>query len=187
MAIWKAFLPLILPEAPGCPKALAVNKVRSAAIDFCKETNIWHEYIDPLFWPAGVKTADIDPPQHTRIAQILSIEVGGAPLVTGQFSATNDIVTLTVTPLYDTIGALNVALKPSLTSTEIADSMFEDWGEIIAQGALAKLMAMKGKKWSNIPGAELNYKLYRSGIVDAKTHVAKSGTSQSLQVELRRV
>ncbi|BDQ36303.1 hypothetical protein SYK_06630 [Pseudodesulfovibrio nedwellii] len=185
--LWKTLLPYVLPEVDKCPKAQIVNEIRRAAITFCQRSQIWQKDLDYLFFPAGVATADLDPPQESRVCEVISVShLNGEELIAGtHFTATTDIVTILVMISQDTKLIPTVALKPTLLSTGIPEGLMEDWGKDIAYGAVASLKAMRGREWEDIPGAQIKNELFEDGIASAKIRAITGGAKRSLQVKPR--
>ena len=186
-SLWKVLMPYVLPVVDKCPKAQIVHEIRSAAITFCQETQIWQEDLDPLFFPEGIAEADVDPPRESRVCEIISIKTqDGEELTPGlNFTATLEAVTLTATPTVDTQLDIRAALKPTLASTGIPEGIMEDWGQKIAYGAIAALKAMRGREWEDVPGAQLNNQLFEDGMASAKYRVMIGGAKRGLKVKPR--
>ena len=54
MAALDDFFAGILPDVPGCPSPTMRFHVRRAVIEFCKESGIWVQDLDPITLIAGV-------------------------------------------------------------------------------------------------------------------------------------
>lgn len=61
-----------------------------------------------------------------------------------------------------------VALKPLTSATTVEDFLYSEYGEIIAFGALARLLKKSGQSWFNPEAANLNYSLYLDGRSQAR-------------------
>ncbi len=187
IAPWKALLPYVLPEVDKCPKAQIINEIRRASIDFCQRSQIWQEELDQLFFLAGFATAEMDPPRETRICEVMSLRtLNNEYLTAGEhFKATTGTVFLSVTPTVDTKMIATAALKPTLTSTGLDEGIMEDWGYVIAYGAIASLKAMRGREWEDIPGAQIKNELFEEGVTSAKIRAVTGGAKRSLTVKSR--
>jgi len=62
MATIDAFLPDILMDVPGCPESVAVNALRHAIEDFCKNSLYWTVDHTPIDIVAGTHTYPLVPP-----------------------------------------------------------------------------------------------------------------------------
>ena len=67
-------------------------------------------------------------------------------------------------------------LRPSRFSQKVPHDLIEEWGDILAYGALAKIKAMSGKgiEWSDPQGAGVALQLYNEGTARAKGRVIRS-------------
>ena len=67
-------------------------------------------------------------------------------------------------------------LRPSRFSQKVPHDIIEEWGDILAYGALAKIKAMSGKgiEWSDPQGAGVALQLYNEGTARAKGRVIRS-------------
>lgn len=175
-----AFLPRVLPYAPGCPDILAVSHLRDAAIEFCERTKCWRSITSTTM--AANSQAMITPATAT-IHLIEEATYNGQPLTPVQFTDIGpDELTGLVTvsaPSYITQiepgkvqvypfvagGVLRVSafLKPRADSVYngnaadpfqdanavVPDFMFMQDAEAIAQGALARILAVPEHRFSN--------------------------------------
>lgn len=80
------FLPLVLPHAPGCPKQVAIQNLRLAAIDWCERTRCWR----------SVQTVDVTEqgnavvaPDYATIFEIETAHFDGVELTPLQYSEIN--------------------------------------------------------------------------------------------------
>ncbi|MBI9113173.1 hypothetical protein [Maridesulfovibrio ferrireducens] len=187
-ADWKILMPYVLPEVDKCPKVQIVNEIRRAAIVFCQRTQVWREELDPLFFPAGIVSAELEPPRGARVCEIITVTNlnGGVALIPEvQFSSTSDTIDLIGIPTFDTQLSVLAALKPTLLSTGIPEGLMEDWGQYLAYGAVASLKAMRGREWEDLPGAQIKNELFEDGITSAKIRVITGGAKRSLTVKPR--
>ena len=71
------------------------------------------------------------------------------------------------------------AVKPNRNASGIAEFIFEDWGEDIAYGALARIHAMMGRSWANPQLVSYYQSKFRASISRAKSKMYKSYVAQS--------
>ncbi|MDK2957815.1 MAG: hypothetical protein PWQ57_3313 [Desulfovibrionales bacterium] len=186
---WSAFLPYVHPEAAGAPVAVVLSKIRHAAQDFCQESQIWRESLDPVVFPKGVKEADLEAPDDdSRIVELVWLkDAGGSKLAPGaDYTATHETITLASAPAKAFTCSALAALKPSASAETVLDFLFHDWSEAIAHGALGKLMAMVGREWLSPQGAAFHRQEFSKGVAAARARINKGYASRSLQVSLRR-
>lgn len=214
---WDSYLPDVLLEAPGCPTAIAINAIRSAAISLCQERNVWQEDLERMHLLAGDAMLDLDVPVDAEIGTILDVQfypVGqtkGSPV-----SGPHDEKTLNalrpgwkdeastgtinsvdacayVTPLVlrvipkpivsqSNAIAVTAALRPTRASTSGPDLLYTDYLETITTGALAKLLAMAGKPWTNLTIAADKRNLFRAAKSSAGIRRMQAGGAVQMAV-----
>lgn len=163
-----AFMPFVLPFTPGCPWELAEHHVRQACIEWFQRTLCWRvktstptldgirSYTIPA--PAGGTTAKLLAGWvNSCQVRVLNIDTGAATPVSSATVAvwTEDRKSFIVNPAPAAGGTveLQLAVKPSQQAGAIPESHFEQYAEHIAQGALARILKMSGKKWTDLRGA----------------------------------
>lgn len=68
------FLNEVMPDVPSCSKAIAVNAIRNAAIEFCQKSLVWVETLDPVNIVANVDVYDLDGmPNGSVIERVLNL------------------------------------------------------------------------------------------------------------------
>lgn len=169
----EAFLPLIMPFAPKCPRFLVEQQVRFVAIDFCERSRAWRHVTTVAMTgseavPVAPDTAAIHEIEFAEFEgkrltpiqfSVIASDAEGAPRYVAQASPN----ALIISPF--TAGDLKVSmfLKPLASSAfggEAADPLFDRFnvvpdfllsihGATIAAGALAKVLAIPDEPWSN--------------------------------------
>lgn len=171
MAVYEDFLEYVAPAVPGASEPLMVRAIRDACVDFCVETGFFRKTLEPIPSVAGIAEYEIETPEGTVVSNVRGawydgVRIGdvanedtdqkaqsveyGVTAVPG--TPTKLVYTSGNTFLLDPVPAdsakdvvLAVTLKPTRASTEVWDQLFEDFAEVIAAGALAKLMDIKGQ------------------------------------------
>ncbi len=212
---WESFLPEVLPQVPGCPEVTVITAIRSAAIDFCSKTRVWQVDLDtPITLEANRDTYDIDPPDieyeivsiPLRGVSYLGVELNGpttaADLTRDNPGWRNTTATQPVTFIYNdpdktirvvpkpTAEVLNaltvrVALKPTRTSENADEYLFNEWLEAIGFGALERLFRIPGKSWSDAELARDYGNKFKKAIGDARARLWKGHGDGSLAVDPR--
>lgn len=164
-----AFMPAIRPYAPGCPNITAFAAIRLAAIEFCERTKFWRWEDD--FSVTADDAEQITTPYGSVLHEIEKVMFDGNELERKTPSWLDDFEpgwrpfgALTGTPQYVTQTELNtirlvpsqagdvnvyVWLKPSADATQLPDFLSDQFREVIAYGALARLLAQTGQPYSN--------------------------------------
>lgn len=216
MAAYESFFPNILPEVPGAAEMLVENAVRNAAIEFCEKSLILTRDHDPITVLPNIVDYDLEPPTGYLVIKVQKAWLENQPLhpmapdlvkeaatynrlfssyqagpTTPTHYLQKDERTISVWPLPDKKYAngltLRVALKPTRTSTSIEDVIFEDYAEVIASGALYRLMASPGKAYTNPDLAVVHKSLFEQGVNTARSRMIHGHVRSNLQVKLRRI
>ena len=174
--LWTQLMPEVATHTPGAPQTLVLNQIRNSAIELCRRSRVWRIYADPMSITAGQPDYDFPDVFQTEVQDIIrmwfipdgnpinpiTFEKADALLpnwrLMSQYRPYNYVVdhenqqfTLIYTPsetIQDCIG-LRVSLRPSMTSIGIDSVIFEEYFEVIAAGAKAKLLAMPKKPWTD--------------------------------------
>lgn len=188
------FLPEVLPFAHGCSDMVATHAVKNAAIEFCEKTDWWLYELSPITGvanqqdytfaslPAGasvcrVVQADygnlpLDPLTDDELRGVFGIAWrsvdAGWPRFTTQIN--EDQISLVPAPSSASIAQLTafVSLRPTRASTGCDSSIYERWGEVVGQGALARLYATAGQPYSNPAAAAAYMAKFNVGCSEAK-------------------
>jgi len=186
-----AFRFLVAPEVPGAPNLIIDNAVLLSCRDFCKQTHLWR-YEHPAI-PVVSGTADYeldDLPSQSEVIWVNTIgqsthDVASQPIDivkkvnpgyqsnTGSAAANFtmiDSLTVRLMPIPTAASAItpDVILRPTLAASSVWDTLFNEWGEVIAAGAKARLQMQPGKNYSNPEFAIVNTGIYKSGITDVR-------------------
>jgi hypothetical protein len=196
---YNAFLGNVMPHVNGCPPAMAIDAVRDAVIQLCQEARIWtveHAAIDVVTDQGSYAFA---PPAGTVVAEVLQVWYAGKRIDPYDVDVSNNIYTSWMTekgqptkytqldernlrlipiPQETVTGAVTllVTLKPSKTSTTVDDRIYEQYDNIIANGALAYLLTMPktpGRDWPDTKLGAMNASQFQEGIDKAKSKASR--------------
>lgn len=167
------FLDDVLPHLAADPsEPVTLAAIKRAAIEFCRESWIWHYLPDPQNVRAGVADYDLEPPSGADIAAVIDVQLANVPLTPKALEWLNvnfpgwrvtpaavkhytqldtDQVILAPLPA-DNISqglAMTVALQPSQGATGLPKWIANQYLYAIAEGAIARLMLMPGKPWTD--------------------------------------
>lgn len=212
MVTWDAFLEDVFPSVQGCPKSMVLHAIKAACIDFCEKTLIWKQDSINNDIIAGEASYTFAPPSGAKVVTPYRIEViSPEDKINVELEAfsletlesfdpnwrtkeqripyayvliTDDTVRLIGIPTEDLPESLiaHVAIKPTRDANECPDFLREDWADVIAAGALARLHAHAGKVWAQ-PSLVAHYtKLYRDGISRARSKASKSWLRESKNI-----
>ena len=164
------WLPYVQVNVPDCPKALIVEAIRQKVIEFCQKSLFLRQELDGFYTVADDNEYDLSPPVDNNIAQLLMLKVNKRELEPKTQDDMEEIYqewrdqsgepsyfflknTYTAILVPKPIGVypvrILVALKPTQAAQGVDESIFEEYKDAIKYGALAYLMLMAEKTWSN--------------------------------------
>lgn len=164
---WDVFFPYIQPHVPGCPEMTITQHLQEAAADFCERSSVWRYDIEGDFTAPGVSDYPIYTPAKAALENVLALYLEGflVSKVSDSSHHLSDQTTLGRPSAYsiyqdesirfypvpdDTYRFNGVGvLKPTLDATGIEEFIYNTHGRAIACGALAKLLLVPSKEWSN--------------------------------------
>lgn len=154
------FLPLILTKAPGCPYPSARIAVIQAANDICERSRLW-KYTDTMY-VQDESDIDFTPPDGSLVLDFETILFGDQVLtpkttewmdqcmrgwrrgtIAGYpkyFTQTN-VGTLRIAPLENGEITISCTLRPSQDAEQLPDFLYQQYSEMIAWGALARILS----------------------------------------------
>lgn len=158
-----AFFRWIAPYAPSCPDPVMERHVIDAARSFCEATRCWRATdsiavngdeeqilcVDASATLFEIEAASFDGRPLERVSFAAAMrEDEGDPMQIAQISPQAVILAP-----HGTAGtlALSLFLKPAQDAQSLPDFLFEQFGEYIAQGALATILSIPNLPYSN-PG-----------------------------------
>lgn len=187
----------VLPEIPGALREFALQHIRDAAIEFCERTCIWvvdHAPIAavatqgayPWVPAAGQKVVKamrawydkkpLEPKNEAELAGLYSFWPDQEGMPAYFLSEKSDAFIVVPKPAAALVDGLRakVAVKPARDATEIESWIYEDYRDVIASGAIARMRSIPGRPYSSEKEAARNYMIYEDGVGVAKERVLKS-------------
>lgn len=192
------FLPHIKQYAPGVPIPTAYFALRQAAIDFCTRTKLWR-YEDE-YDVAAEDSDDISAPNNAVILDLEAVYFDGFELtpktpawldenargwrtneVTGgpaKYITQIEVNTFRLVPA--ATGHINIYswLKPSQDADQLPAFLGDQYREVIAHGALARILIMPGMPFSN-PSMGAVFASSFSGSLDSTQHKGITGQQRA--------
>lgn len=181
------FIPDALLRAPNAPDEVVANAVRLAAIEFCRTAMPLARRLC-VDAQEGVADYHLTLPDEYHIVAIRSVCVGDTeyfPL--GMASCTprrawhhrrfgytysqSTGVVLDPPPLRDAPGCLCISaiVQPGQRTCTLPRELYDDYLETLAAGAAARLLLMSTASWFDRTGAGIQQRIFRSGMVAAKS------------------
>ena len=176
---------------------MAINAIRRSVIEFCRETWVWKFLADPLSVQAGNAFYDLECPTGTDITTVMDVSLNNVPLENKPTTWLDEELpgwrTVRKTPKYFTqvdteqiiLAAvpevnlsngltLTLALQPSHTSTAFPKWIFGQYYQTIADGAVAKLMLMPKKPWTDLQNGADRRASFLAGLAGASADAANA-------------
>lgn len=206
------FLPYVVPHVPGAPEPDVKRALRSAMIEFCRFSSIVQEIaLTSVSLDEGEYDVEVPgqmqvdrvlavmfntrelrlvPAGNVRLALALRGAVGTAVPESNEpnyaYFKTPSGSTFSVYPLpgKDATEALTVkaCFSPTRTATQVADIMYDDWVEDIADGAMAILHSMPQQPFTSSSDAMARRMAFKSAMVDARIEASKGRITGSTVV-----
>lgn len=182
----------VLPYLAADPSdPVTENAIKRTVIEFCAGSWIWKHLPDPLDVVAGEATYDLEPLSGTDVTTVLAAELDGVPLAPKDVPWLNREIprwrTVQARPKYFTqidtehviLAALpdanitagltlTLALQPSQAATSFPKWIFNQYLYVLAEGALAKLMMMPNKPWTDIKNGADRRTKFEAGMANAR-------------------
>ena len=188
------WLPYVQVNVPDCPKALIVEAIRQKVIEFCQRSLFLRQELDGFYTVADDNEYDLSPPVDNNIAQLLMLKVNKRELEPKTQDDMEEIYqewrdqsgepqyfflknTYTAILVPKPMGVypvrLLVALKPTQAAQGVDEIIFEEYKDAIKHGALAYLMLMAEKTWSNPNMSAFYQSEFDTSVIEAKLRAEK--------------
>lgn len=178
------FLPKIHQFAPGVADPIAYEWLREAAIEFCERTRMWRNF--DSYQVAGIFPGDVRAPGGAVIHEIEQVAFNGIELTSKtpaeldlqypewrvgrvrgnpQYFTQLEADTIALAPLAAGSVTAWLVLKPSQGATTLPDFIADQHRQVIADGALGRILAMPGKDWTNLQLAAASSAAFQAKLV----------------------
>jgi hypothetical protein len=182
----------VLPQLAADPSdPVTEQAIKRAVIEFCRESWIWRFLPDPQSVRSGLLEYDLEPPTGADIAAVIDVEYNKVPLTPKSVEWLNkeipgwratkaavkyytqiDTEQVLLAPLpADTVTnglVMTVALQPSQTATGFPKWIANQYIYPIAEGAMAKLMLMPAKPWTDLANGQDHRTRFEQAFNDAR-------------------
>ena len=188
---WQPFVQVYVPD---CPKALIIEAIRQACIEFCQYSRFWRKELDAFYTVATDSEYELITPTDSTIADVLLIKVNKEVLEpktqddleviynewrdqSGEpkyfFLKNTNTSILVPKPIGVYPVRVLVALKPTQSAQGVDEIIYEEYKDAIKHGALAYLMLMAEKTWSNPNMSAFYQSQFESSIQESKMRAEK--------------
>lgn len=172
MASIAELMSLVRPYAPECPDPIAEQALAEAAREWCQQTWTWQAAVDGEVEAGATSLTFYELPTDTTLVSVLTLRSDTkrlTPRTTRQLSRedaqwrsrsgphqhyifTGEKNTIELYPF--AVPALTysgtVAVAPVRGGDELGDRVADEYGEIISYGALARLLRIPRREWTDI-------------------------------------
>lgn len=209
MTVWASFYDHILPELNGITPGVVDHMLRQVCIDFCEQTCIHTEEVDPINVVAGTATytltsltADTEPfkikaawhddhPLDIAPVDILNTayeywgSTDGEPRVYTQKQP--DEIILYPNPETAVTGGLRVELilRPTQTAAGLTTWIAERYMQCLAYGVKGRFMMQPNRPWTNPEHGMYYLRMYNASRSSAAIEANNSLTRASLSARPR--
>lgn len=197
-----AMLPHIMPSLGGCPEDVALRWLRAAAREFYDRSCAWQESLPEITTTAGETNYPLALADGAALAKLMAVNVDGEPVdVLTTFKKgqqmmrdqdeqsaawvieQRDLGLWVPNMTSDLPIAVEAAMHPALTATEIPDVYAEHHLEGLCAGALAKLLAMPRVPWQSMDDAAVQNTIFNNEISKAGGYAGTGHTQGRLRVK----
>lgn len=186
----------VLPYVAGCPEEIAINALRNAAIEFCKETQCHITGVSVVFDGATGPLPDM----ATQIVDIVDAECAQATvkvlaindpdvktLGMGEYAirmADPNSLTITPTPTVPIQVDLLAIVAPGPDSTQMLDDLWRRHHKAIACGALYEIFEIPARVWSDPQLAVYYGQKFEAAKAKAKADANKNHTKPARRLRV---
>lgn len=188
----------VLPNLAADPSdPVTENAIKRAVIEFCAETWIWKDLSEAIDVEAGEAYYDLEPPNGADIVVVMDAAYNGVPIEPKSLSWLDanipgwrttpgtpkyfthvdlDQVILAPVPADNLTGGLTVtlALQPSHNATGLPKWIATQHMYSMADGALARLMLMPSKPWTDLANGSDRRAQFQAAIANARANAASA-------------
>lgn len=209
-----AFRSRIAPRVPGCSDSLIDQSVVDTCIDFCDRTLVVKRMLDSFLTKPLQSVYDLDGANQQTVARVMRVWVDSTEItpvdedalrspfgfvssVAGQTNSASmprffnetDPGSMSFFPPPDKAYTINmrVALKPSRAAVQVEDQLFENWVEVIMDGAFARLFLIPMQEFSNPILSKYHAAQYEVGINSAMLEARRGKTRAQSRVTPVRI
>lgn len=155
------FLPRVMPFVPGCAEPTAEQYVREAAIEFCRRTKAWREADEFDITPTTLELVCVPP--YADLHEIEDMRFDGRPLKAVSWPTVWRDHGAGPPRTFSQVGLngiridppgtgklqVSMFLKPSDKADYLPDILLHHFAQVIADGALARILMLPDKPYTN--------------------------------------
>lgn len=202
------FFSRLLPNVIGCPEPLAQQALVDSAIAVCDQALVVQVDLAPVPVLEGVRDYELGMPPQQELSQVMrvwagdsmlgpipSFQASGVEVMPGspRYYYTRDIgetMNIRLLPTPDRGNAeglrVRVATRPTRNATQFHSSLFNEWVDVVVDGALARLHDTPGQVFTSEAKALVLYQKVRAKINVARVEALRGRVVSSMSVAMRR-
>lgn len=193
------FVDYVLPSVHNAPEEIVMHYIRTAAIEFTRHTCVLKDLVSI---DVQANVGDYTIPclnDQVNVFMVKSVSYLRRPLKRLAHNPVQDRwqngygryqegywfeapTELHVRPLhtYDVPNGVTVevVLQPSQDATSLAMRLYDDYAEVLADGALMRLLAMKTADWFDPQAAGIHFKRFKNGKNLAKNLILRGDSTE---------
>ena len=182
----------VLPTLAADPSyPVAEYAIKRACIEFCSGSWIWQFLPDPIDVEAGEAYYDLEPESGADITTVMDVAHNNVPLKAQSIAwldaqlpgwrttpavpkyytqVDTDQIILAAVPDSNISGGLTMtlALQPSQAAQGMPKWIFNQYMYVLAEGAIAHLMLMPNKPWTDLANGALHRSNFTGSIANAR-------------------
>jgi hypothetical protein len=214
MTGYESYLYKVLPDISGCPPIVAEDKIREAVIELCHRTSIWRKTIPAFYLSENVPSYELLMEDYEQLAQVRwgyltddngqridlnvtsedTLDAGSAKgwrALVGVpefvFMLSPETIQFASIPNARFAASIGASIKPTQDSFEAPSFIFNQYIDVIAAGAKAKLLDMKGQSWYDPASARKELDKFNNMVGDARSAVNRGHNNQPKLVKMRPI
>lgn len=177
--------PAVLANAPNVPDPALSSALRRSAREFCRQTQIWREWLGETDPVDGVFRYQVMAPMDAEFVAIVGTRPADLQdrieVVSSGMYLTLDFPQVPSEP-FD----IQAAFMPTMDASSIPALLANEWDSALVAGALAFLMDIPKADWTDHNFAAHQAQIFNRGIARARMSRAKGQRNDALIVPARR-
>jgi len=196
---WDSLVPFTQPSCMGIPHELLIHHLRLSAIEFCERSG-WFTQSYLVDLQENVDEYPIDSYDCMRFIALRKVCYNGdtrycpayepncCSISGNKFWYENGFLRIGMLPIADEPGALRVEIvaAPSQDTCFLPESLYRDWAETIAMGAIARCLSIAGQVFYDLNSARTFEFKFRAGATLARQRVERSRIRGPMKMTARR-
>lgn len=182
----------VLPSLSADPSdPVTEYAIKRACIEFCAGSWIWQYLPDPIDVEAGEAYYDLEPETGADVSAVMDVAHNAVPLDAKSVAwldaqlpgwrtnpsvpkyytqVDSEQIILAAVPDANITGGLTMtlALEPSQSAVGLPKWIFNQYIYTLAEGAIAKLMMMPNKPWTDLQNGAMHESNFRAAIANAR-------------------